>query len=49
MIHMHFNNLKIWLNSMNKLDTYKVDKKDPVLCAAFGKETNSDLNSEDAS
>jgi hypothetical protein len=24
MMHTHFNNLKFWLKSVNKLDTYKV-------------------------
>ena len=36
-MHTHFNNLKIWLKSVNKLNTYKVDNNDLAMCAAFGK------------
>ena len=35
-MHTHFNNLKIWLKSVNKLKY--VDNKELAMCAAFGKE-----------
>jgi len=49
MVHVHYNNLRVHLQSKGLLENYVVDTRDANACTAFGKELTGADNATSSS
>ena len=48
MVHVHYTNLKVYLQSKGMLEEYKVDATDENACKVFGVQHSMSSESEDS-